>query len=292
MTEVELDTGVFSGVWRRSMWQESAADWPVNEDSELASRYLERGGRIRASARWARAMCRAAAWPASTGATGYSRAQTARRHPRSLRRSHMRRPPALALTALPLVAIPRACGSCRRRAGGIRQWRARGVGAGRAGLGRHGGAALLPAVFVAMHAWPGRGLRLPAAGAGSGIPTAAAARPGRRPTAAPHRVSCAMASIVENLSAAPSATPRGHGPTRVSCAATAPPARSRSTSPPPSEPALQIGSAPARIEGWLPTIGEIHLDLEARLPFEDDTLAYVFGASTSSARCPRVAARG
>jgi predicted SAM-dependent methyltransferase len=46
------------------------------------------------------------------------------------------------------------------------------------------------------------------------------------------------------------------------------------------EPALQIGSGPKRIQGWLNSdliSGDIHLDLEARLPFDDDTLAYVFG---------------
>jgi predicted SAM-dependent methyltransferase len=46
------------------------------------------------------------------------------------------------------------------------------------------------------------------------------------------------------------------------------------------EPALQIGSGPKRIDGWLNSdliSGDIHLDLEARLPFSDGTLAYVFG---------------
>jgi succinoglycan biosynthesis protein ExoA len=47
--EVELGTGVFTGVWGRVTldrdggWDEG---WPVNQDSEMASRVLRRGGRI------------------------------------------------------------------------------------------------------------------------------------------------------------------------------------------------------------------------------------------------------
>ncbi len=47
--EVDLGTGVFTGVWRRVTldraggWDEG---WPVNQDSEMASRVLRRGGRI------------------------------------------------------------------------------------------------------------------------------------------------------------------------------------------------------------------------------------------------------
>jgi succinoglycan biosynthesis protein ExoA len=47
--EVELGTGVFTGVWRRATldracgWDEG---WPVNQDSEMASRLLRQGARI------------------------------------------------------------------------------------------------------------------------------------------------------------------------------------------------------------------------------------------------------
>ena len=47
--EVELGTGVFTGVWERNTlvrdggWDEG---WPINQDSEMASRVLRRGGRI------------------------------------------------------------------------------------------------------------------------------------------------------------------------------------------------------------------------------------------------------
>jgi succinoglycan biosynthesis protein ExoA len=47
--EVELSTGVFTGIWARNTlvhdggWDEG---WPINQDSEMASRVLRRGGRI------------------------------------------------------------------------------------------------------------------------------------------------------------------------------------------------------------------------------------------------------
>jgi succinoglycan biosynthesis protein ExoA len=47
--EVELRTGVFTGMWERDTlvsdggWDEG---WPINQDSEMASRVLRRGGRI------------------------------------------------------------------------------------------------------------------------------------------------------------------------------------------------------------------------------------------------------
>jgi succinoglycan biosynthesis protein ExoA len=47
--EIELDTGVFTGIWRRSYLEEIGKwdeGWPVNQDSELAARVFERGGRI------------------------------------------------------------------------------------------------------------------------------------------------------------------------------------------------------------------------------------------------------
>jgi succinoglycan biosynthesis protein ExoA len=47
--EVELGTGVFTGVWRRSTLDRAAGwdeGWPVNQDSEMAARVLRQGGRI------------------------------------------------------------------------------------------------------------------------------------------------------------------------------------------------------------------------------------------------------
>ena len=50
--ELELDTGVFSGVWRRSVLEGLGGwdvAWPANEDAELASRWRS------SSPRWAAA---------------------------------------------------------------------------------------------------------------------------------------------------------------------------------------------------------------------------------------------
>lgn len=102
--EYELDTGVFTGVWRRSLvletrgWDER---WPQNQDSEMAARFLARGERLvclpQMAARYV---------PRDTlrglfsqyRSYGYYRARTARRHPRSLRRSHLLAP-SLVVTA-------------------------------------------------------------------------------------------------------------------------------------------------------------------------------------------------
>jgi succinoglycan biosynthesis protein ExoA len=110
--ERELDTGVFSGVWRRSVLQALGGwdpAWPVNEDSELASRFLEAGERI---------LCLPSmgAHYVPRGSLsglarqywryGYYRAKTAARHPASLRASHAA-PPALVLAGFAIALGPR-----------------------------------------------------------------------------------------------------------------------------------------------------------------------------------------
>ena len=102
--ERDLGTGVFSGVWRKDRLVELGGwdpDWPVNEDSELASRFLAAGERIvclpAMAARYV---------PRSTMSGlarqylryGYYRAKTASRHPASLRHVHLG-PPVLVATA-------------------------------------------------------------------------------------------------------------------------------------------------------------------------------------------------
>ncbi len=107
--ERDLDTGVFGGVWRRDRvlasggWDER---WPINQDSEMASRFLRTGARL---------VC----LPEMAGhyvprdslkglarqyfRYGYYRARTFRRHPESMRRSHLIAPAlsvALATSAL------------------------------------------------------------------------------------------------------------------------------------------------------------------------------------------------
>lgn len=109
--ELDVDAG-FTGVWRRRTleslggWDES---WPINEDGELAARVLERGGRI---------VClpsMGALYIPRNSLTalarqyfryGQYRVKTSRRHPDSMRRSHIL-PPALVLTAL-VAASPAA----------------------------------------------------------------------------------------------------------------------------------------------------------------------------------------
>src|SRR5437588_4427 len=118
-----LDTGVFGGVWRRSTllaaggWDER---WPINQDSEMAARFLDRGARLVCVAEM-----RGHYVPRDSLASlarqhfryGFYRARTFRRHPRSMRLSHLLAP-GLAVAAVCALAGPR---------------RARGLG--RVGLG-------------------------------------------------------------------------------------------------------------------------------------------------------------
>jgi succinoglycan biosynthesis protein ExoA len=160
--ELELDTGVFSGVWRRDVllafggWD---PDWPVNEDAELASRFLAAGERILCLPSMA---ARYVPRRTLTGLArqywryGYFRAKTARRHPASLRRSHVLAPGVAAACALALlggrrgrlVATPAvaayAVAVLAASAGASRRVEARD-------------AALLPPVYAAMHLGWGAG---------------------------------------------------------------------------------------------------------------------------------------
>lgn len=110
--EHDLDTGVFGGVWRRSAvldiggWDER---WPINQDSEMAARFLRRGARL---------VCipeMAARYTPRNSLRGLGRqyfryglyrAQTFRHHPDSMRRSHLIAP-ALAGALLSAVASPK-----------------------------------------------------------------------------------------------------------------------------------------------------------------------------------------
>jgi hypothetical protein len=110
--EIELDTGVFGGIWRRETlerlggWDE---EFLVNEDAEMAARVISAAGRIvclrtmgatyapRDGLRaLARQYCR----------FGMYRVRTSRRHPVALRRSHLLSA-GLALTAGAAVSAPR-----------------------------------------------------------------------------------------------------------------------------------------------------------------------------------------
>jgi succinoglycan biosynthesis protein ExoA len=111
LEEIDLDTSVFGGVWQRETleahggWDEG---WPVNEDSELAARVLESGGRIVCvpglEARYVpRDSLKGLAiqyWR-----YGFYRSKTSRRHPSSLRRSHLLAP-AVVITAGAALLAP------------------------------------------------------------------------------------------------------------------------------------------------------------------------------------------
>jgi succinoglycan biosynthesis protein ExoA len=106
--ETRIDTGVFAGVWLRSTlerhggWDEG---WPANQDSELAARVLAGGGTIvRLPQLGARYMPRDSLGGLARQYLryGFYRAKTSRRHPHSMRRSHLFPPALLAAAALSL----------------------------------------------------------------------------------------------------------------------------------------------------------------------------------------------
>ncbi|HEY2630952.1 MAG TPA: glycosyltransferase [Solirubrobacteraceae bacterium] len=160
--EWELDSGVFTGVWRREKvlevggWDER---WWRNQDSEMAARFLERGSRLICLADMAaryvprdslRALAR------QYDGYGFYRAATARRHPDTLRRSALLMP-SLVLCWLAAVVAPRRLRRFARL--GVALYvatiAAAGVKAGRDNPPEV--AATVPAVLAAMHFGSGVG---------------------------------------------------------------------------------------------------------------------------------------
>jgi len=117
-TERELDSGVFGGVWRRAKVLEAGGwdeRWPVNQDSEMAARFLARGARLVCLPEMAgRYVPRDSltALARQYFRYGFYRARTFRRHPQSMRYSHLIAP-ALSCLLLAAVLAPPAL---RRRA--------------------------------------------------------------------------------------------------------------------------------------------------------------------------------
>ena len=111
--ERELDTGVFGGVWLRARLLEAGGwdeRWPANEDSELASRFLRRGARLVCLPEMLAHYVPRDSLPALTRQYfryGFYRAQTFRRHPQSMRRSHLIAP-ALACALVAATVGPRS----------------------------------------------------------------------------------------------------------------------------------------------------------------------------------------
>jgi hypothetical protein len=160
--ELELDTGVFAGVWRHSTvaahggWDEG---WPINQDSELAARFLEAGERIVSlPALAARYVPRNSpcALARQYFRYGMYRAKTARRHPASLRRGNLL-PPSLALAVALALLGPRPVRRAARLAVGA-YLAAVGAAAGRAVAAGHGSDGLgVAAVLPIMHLTWGAG---------------------------------------------------------------------------------------------------------------------------------------
>jgi len=134
--EMELDTGVFCGVWRRETLLEYGG-WDErfgrNQDAEMAARFLANGERLVSLASMG-----AHYIPRNTLRKlwrqyyqwGFHRVANARQHPESLRRSHLL-PAALALTCASSLVAPRP----------IRRL-------GRLGVGAYGATVALEAVRV------------------------------------------------------------------------------------------------------------------------------------------------
>ena len=110
--EKDIDTGVFTGVWRRATlaeyggWDEG---WPVNQDSELAARFFERGSRIVCVPELGALYTprdSLAALARQYWRYGFYRAKTSRYHPASMRRSAVF-PPALVIALAGSVLAPR-----------------------------------------------------------------------------------------------------------------------------------------------------------------------------------------
>ena len=153
--EVELATGVFTGVWRRETldrlggWDEG---WPINQDSELAARLLSQGGRIVSLPELA-----AEYTPRSSlqrlarqyWRYGMYRAKTSLRHPRTVRPVHVGMP-ALVSALVCSVLAPRPLRRLARAAVAVYGVAVVG-GSARTADAATADVVALPAVFATMH---------------------------------------------------------------------------------------------------------------------------------------------
>jgi succinoglycan biosynthesis protein ExoA len=154
--EVELDTGVFAGVWRRSTLERHGGwdtGWPINQDSELAARVLAAGGRIVLLPEMG------AEYVPRDNLTGLARqywrygiyrGKTSRYHANSLRRSQLMAPALalalpIAIAGPPLVRVPARLGLFLYVAS------LAAVSVRVAEPGEERDAAALPVVFAIMH---------------------------------------------------------------------------------------------------------------------------------------------
>jgi len=175
--EIEVDTG-FCGIWRRETlleqggWDEA---WTIDQDFELASRIRSGGGSLVClPAMRANYVPRDSlnALARQYWRYGQFRVKTARRHPQSLRRSHLLAP-AVVLSAACAVVSPSPLRRCARGAMGIYLLALLGVSIRATKAAPVRDAAALPLVFMTMHfawgvgflagikrfGWPGAALR-------------------------------------------------------------------------------------------------------------------------------------
>jgi succinoglycan biosynthesis protein ExoA len=154
--EVELDTGVFAGVWRRETLDRHGGwdtGWPINQDSELAARVLAAGERIvllpEMGAEYVprdnlKGLAR------QYWRYGIYRGKTSRYHANSLRRSQLVAP-ALALAVVASLGGPRVVRVPARLAVASYALSLAAVSARVAKPGEERDAAALPVVFAIMH---------------------------------------------------------------------------------------------------------------------------------------------
>jgi succinoglycan biosynthesis protein ExoA len=161
--EYDLDAGVFAGVWARATLAECGGwdeRWRLNEDSELAGRFLARGERLvclpAMGARYSPRESLRGLWRQYL-AYGEYRMKTAVRHPHTMRRSHLLAP-AMVLDLMLAACGPRSV----RRVARVGVWAYAGALAATTlralpKAQRRADALAVPAVLVAMHFAHGTG---------------------------------------------------------------------------------------------------------------------------------------
>lgn len=177
--EFEVDSGVFCGIWERATlleyggWDER---WPINQDSELAGRFLGRGESLvcipAMGAEYTPRDSLSGLWR-QYRRYGEFRARTAYRHPHTMRRSHLLAPAVVFDAALALAAPVRVRRTARLGLGlyaGSLIWAA--VRAASRSE-RRADAALVPLVLATMHFGHGTGMLTGARR--HGVPAAAVA---------------------------------------------------------------------------------------------------------------------
>src|SRR3954454_1760615 len=161
--EVELDTGVFTGVMPRDVLEAHGGwngGWPINQDSELAARVLAAGQRIvQLPAMGASYVPRNSLKSLARQYYRYGlyRGKTAKYHPNSLRRSHLLGPGLVLATLTSLPPTPLRIPARLALGAYVAALLAASARAAANEPERVGDAAALPLVFMTMHGSWGAG---------------------------------------------------------------------------------------------------------------------------------------